>query len=141
MVVKNSCVAQLQRVRKARQQNTSDQRGQIVLFRSKSFEPFVRILNETNLVGAQMWCLWGVNHVLSHSDANSVSMGYMTMLMESDLLAHCIRLSKDSSVDEGVRELAIRIETNWLERTIHGMRVNAALTDQVESPSIPQMCA
>ncbi|RCN31769.1 leucine Rich repeat-containing domain protein [Ancylostoma caninum] len=107
----------------------------------RSFEPFVRILNETNLVGAQMWCLWGVNHVLSHSDANSVSMGYMTMLMESDLLAHCIRLSKDSSVDEGVRELAICIETNWLERTIHGMRVNAALTDQVESPSIPQICA
>ncbi|VDL69595.1 unnamed protein product [Nippostrongylus brasiliensis] len=41
----------------------------------RSFEPFVRILNETTLVGAQMWCLWGVNHVLSHSDANSVSMG------------------------------------------------------------------
>ncbi|ETN73795.1 hypothetical protein NECAME_13415 [Necator americanus] len=108
----------------------------------RSFEPFVRILNETKLVGAQMWCLWGVNHVLSHSDANSVSMGYMTMLMESDLLAHCIRISKDSSVDEGVRALAIRIEDSWLDRTIHGIRVNAALTDQVASPSIAQeMCA
>ncbi|XGW10814.1 hypothetical protein V3C99_012370 [Haemonchus contortus] len=104
----------------------------------RSFEPFVRILNETTLVGAQMWCLWGVNHVLSHSDANSVSMGYMTMLMESDLLEHCIRLSKNTAIDEGVRALAIQIEIRWLDRAVHGMRVDAALTDQVESPSIPQ---
>ncbi|KHJ82105.1 hypothetical protein OESDEN_18203 [Oesophagostomum dentatum] len=90
-----------------------------------------------------MWCLWGVNHVLSHSDANSVSMGYVTMLMESDLLAHCIRLSKDAKVDEGVRALALLVEENFLERTLHGMRgMKAALADQVESPSIPQeMCA
>ncbi|KAJ1346087.1 hypothetical protein KIN20_000774 [Parelaphostrongylus tenuis] len=25
----------------------------------RSFEPFVRILNETTLVGAQMWCVMG----------------------------------------------------------------------------------
>ncbi|PIO62296.1 hypothetical protein TELCIR_16154 [Teladorsagia circumcincta] len=104
----------------------------------RSFEPFVRILNETSLVGAQMWCLWGVNHVLSHSDANSVSMGYMTMLMESDLLEHCIRLSKNTAIDERVRALAIQIEIRWLDRAVHGMRVDAALADQVESPSFPQ---
>ncbi|VDM56379.1 unnamed protein product [Angiostrongylus costaricensis] len=43
----------------------------------RSFEPFVRILNETNLLGAQMWCLWGVNHVLSHSDANSIEIRFL----------------------------------------------------------------
>ncbi|KAK6057035.1 hypothetical protein COOONC_05451 [Cooperia oncophora] len=104
----------------------------------RSFEPFVRILNETSLVGAQMWCLWGVNHVLSHSDANSVSMGYMTMLMESDLLEHCIRLSKNTTVDEGVRALAIQIEIRWLERAVHGMRVDAALTDQHFEQIVPE---
>lgn len=104
----------------------------------RSFEPFVRILNGTTLVGAQMWCLWGVNHVLSHSDANSVSMGYMVMLMESDLLSHCVRLSKALSVDEGVRSLATQIEMRWLERSIPNGRVSAVFNKQVDSTCIPQ---
>uniref|UniRef100_A0A0N4W5T7 Protein zyg-11 B n=1 Tax=Haemonchus placei TaxID=6290 RepID=A0A0N4W5T7_HAEPC len=54
----------------------------------RSFEPFVRILNETTLVGAQMWCLWGVNHVLSHSDANSVSMGSYIIVPVGFRLTH-----------------------------------------------------
>lgn len=62
----------------------------------------------------------------------------MSMLMESDLLDHCIRLSKNTSADEGVRALAIQIEIRWLERACHGIRIDAVLTDQVESPSIPQ---
>uniref|UniRef100_A0A1I7WXK4 ArAE_2_N domain-containing protein n=1 Tax=Heterorhabditis bacteriophora TaxID=37862 RepID=A0A1I7WXK4_HETBA len=33
------------------------------------------IFSETDLIGAQLWCLWGVNHVLSHSDKNSAAMG------------------------------------------------------------------
>ncbi|EPB69986.1 hypothetical protein ANCCEY_10931 [Ancylostoma ceylanicum] len=100
-------------------------------------------VNERMVKSIRQWPMLAVPMVSYslESSANANPFRYMTMLMESDLLAHCIRLSKDSSVDEGVRELAIRIETNWLERTIHGMRVNAALTDQVESPSIPQMCA
>uniref|UniRef100_A0A0K0DAB5 Zyg-1-like serine/threonine protein kinase n=1 Tax=Angiostrongylus cantonensis TaxID=6313 RepID=A0A0K0DAB5_ANGCA len=104
----------------------------------RSFEPFVRILNETNLLGAQMWCLWGVNHVLSHSDANSVSMGYMSMLTESDLLTHCVRLSKSPYVDERVRSLASQIEIRFLERSIHNIRVNTLFNKQVDSSSIPQ---
>ncbi|VDP27344.1 unnamed protein product, partial [Heligmosomoides polygyrus] len=57
----------------------------------RSFEPFVRILNETTLVGAQMWCLWGVNHVLSHSDANSVSMGLVLYFSRLQVLLHACR--------------------------------------------------
>ncbi|CAI4221977.1 unnamed protein product [Auanema sp. JU1783] len=80
----------------------------------RSFLPFVRILSETNYSGAQMWCLWGINHVLAHKEKNAASMGYLTMLQQSDIPVHCMSLSRSEITHPYVRELSSQIEAAWL---------------------------